>query len=515
MTTNSNNDRQTRINNVLWRACDTFRGVVDPSMYKNYILTFLFLKYASDRFEDHKQEIQKKYKDFARVKRELSRERFIVPEQASFEFLVKHRTAANLGELIDKALAALEEENTKLQGIFRDISYNSDSLGKTKDRNRRLANLIDDFSAPELDLRPSKWPGGKVEDVIGNAYMYLISKFAADSGKKGGEFYTPDQVSRLVAKLANPQPGDRICDPASGSCGLLIRAAEEVKDSKGQPSNNFSLYGMESNGETWALGKLNLFLHGFDSDQNHWCNTLLSPALLDGERLAVFDIVVANPPFSLDKWGHEQFSDGRDQYNRFHRGLPPRSKADYAFISHMVEVAKPRSGRVAVIVPHGVLFRGAAEGKIRRALIEENLLDAVIGLPENLFFGTGIPAAILVFDRSREDGGPNQKRKDVVFIDASREFEQGKNQNDLRDSDIAKIVKTYQKRKPVEKYCTIATREQIAENDFNLNIPRYVDTFEEEEEIDLKATRKEIAKLEKDLAASKAKMEGFLKELGV
>ena len=226
-----------------------------------------------------------------------------------------------------------------------------------------------------------------------------------------------------------------------------------------------------------------------------------------------FDVVVANPPFSLDKWGAENAAD--DQYERFWRGVPPKSKGDYAFITHMIEIAKRQSGRVAVIVPHGVLFRGGAEGRIRQALIEENLLDAVIGLPANLFTTTGIPVAILVFDRSREQGGTNEDRKDVLFIDASKEFTPGKTQNVMDDAHTAKVVETHRTRAVIDKYSHQATPEEIAENGFNLNIPRYVDTFEPEEEIDIAAVQKEIDGLDQELADVRAKMKGYLKELGV
>ncbi|WP_305800687.1 N-6 DNA methylase [Thiolapillus sp.] len=229
------------------------------------------------------------------------------------------------------------------------------------------------------------------------------------------------------------------------------------------------------------------------------------------DRLMKFNVVVANPPFSLDKWGQDEAEN--DRFNRFWRGIPPKSKGDYAFISHMIEAALEKEGRVAVVAPHGVLFRGGAEGRIRRRLIEDNLLDAVIGLPANLFPTTGIPVAILVFDRSREKGGTNEKRRDVVFIDASREYESGKNQNTLAEGHIEKIVATYEARKDVDKYAHVASFEEIQENDFNLNIPRYVDTFEEEEEIDIDAVQREIDQLEKELAEVRAKMAQKLAEI--
>ncbi len=510
---------QKDINNAAWAACDTFRGVVDPAQYKDYILVMLFVKYISDVWKDHYENYRKQYgDDDTRIRRRLERERFALPYAepknhttgevedrflADYYSLYERRASANIGELINIVLDAIEETNkSKLEGVFRNIDFNSEAnLGKTKDRNRRLKALLEDFNKPQLDMSPS----GVSEDVIGNTYIYLIERFATDAGKKAGEFYTPHKVSELVAKLAAPKPGDRICDPACGSGGLLIEVAREVND------RNFALFGMESNGSTWALVRMNMFLHGADSARIEWCDTLNSPALVEKDRLMKFDIVVANPPFSLDKWGAEEAQN--DRYNRFWRGVPPKSKGDWAFISHMVEAALEKEGRVAVVVPHGVLFRGAAEGRIRQKMIEENLLDAVIGLPGNLFPTTSIPVAILVFDRSREKGGVNDARKKIIFVDASRDYLPGKNQNTLSDEHIHRIVKTVKSRKAVEKYAHLATFEEIKENDFNLNIPRYVDTFEEEEEIDIDAVQQEIDQLESELVKVRAKMARMLKEI--
>ena len=497
---------QQQINNTAWAACDTFRGAVDAGQYKDYILVMLFLKYISDHWNDHVASYQKQFGgDEVRIRRRLERERFILPEGCSFYDLYAARDETDIGERINVALEKIEDANrSKLEGVFRNIDFNSESnLGKVKDRNRRLKNMLQDFAKPELDLRPSR----VTEDIIGECYIYLISKFASDAGKKAGEFYTPMAVSTLLAKLANAQPGNTICDPACGSGSLLIRAAEEVG------SDNYSLYGQEVNGATWALARMNMFLHAKDAARIEWCDTLNSPALIEGDHLMRFDVVVANPPFSLDKWGAEQAES--DQYKRYWRGIPPKSKGDYAFITHMIEIAKRQSGRVAVIVPHGVLFRGGAEGKIRQKLIEDNLLDAVIGLPSNLFTTTGIPVAILVFDRSREEGGANEKRKDVLFIDASREFSNAKTQSVLEPEHTDKIVATYQGRDEIEKYSHKATPEEITENDFNLNIPRYVDTFEPEAEIDVAAVQKEIVAIEAELAEVRARMAKHLKELGV
>jgi type I restriction enzyme M protein len=497
---------QQQINQTAWAACDTFRGVVDAGQYKDYILVMLFLKYISDLWNDHLVNYRKQYgEDEARIRRRLERERFILPEGASFYDLHGQRNEANIGELINVALERIEDANrAKLEGVFRNIDFNSESnLGRPKDRNRRLKNMLEDFAKPAMDLSPSRVN----EDIIGECYIYLISRFASDAGKKAGEFYTPSAVSGLLAKLAAPKPGDTICDPACGSGSLLIQASQEVG------SENFALYGQEVNGATWALARMNMFLHARDAARIEWCDTLNSPALVEGDHLQKFDVVVANPPFSLDKWGAEDAAS--DQFKRYWRGVPPKSKGDYAFITHMIEIAKRQTGRVAVIVPHGVLFRAGGEGRIRKALIEENLLDAVVGLPANLFTTTTIPVAILIFDRSREEGGVNEDRRDVLFIDASREFTPGKTMNMLDEAHVAKILENFSSRAEVAKYSHNASPEEIAENGFNLNIPRYVDTFEPEDEIDVAAVQKDIVRIEAELVEVRTKMAGYLKELGV
>lgn len=491
---------QSEINDVAWRACDTFRGVVDAENYRNYILVMLFWKYMSDVWRDHRDAYLKEYKgDEDRVKRRLARERFQLPDGCDFYSLFDKRNEADIGERMNVALAGIEEANkAKLEGVFREVDFNSESkLGQTRDRNTRLKMLLQDFADQRLDLRPSVV--GE-EDVIGNVYEYLLERFASDAGKKAGEFYTPGQVSSLLAQLLAPKKGQTICDPSCGSGSLLIKVGRQADE------RDFALFGQEMNGTTHALCRMNMFLHGMDNFRIEWGDTLRNPRLIEGDQLMRFDVVVANPPFSLDKWGHEDAE--KDPFHRYHRGLPPRSKGDYAFITHMIETARERTGKVGVVVPHGVLFRGAAEGKIRQHLIEENLLEAVIGLPSNLFFGTGIPAAILLFNKGKTQG-------DVLFIDASREFKDAKNQNVLTDEHVRKIVDTYRAFQTVEKYAYCATPQEIADNDFNLNIPRYVDTFEEEVEIDLDAVKKEIARLEGELATVRTKMDGYLKELGL
>ena len=502
---------QQDINRIVWRACDSLRPVMGSGSYKDYILTLLFVKYLSDVWKEKANELRIKYDgNEDMVKRQLKRERFFLPEQSSFDFLFENRNESNIGELIDIALTKLEDENrSKLAMVFRSISFNSETaFGPTKQRNQILKNLLTDLS--ELNLEPSHLANN---DVIGDSYEYLISMFAGEAGKKAGEFYTPSEVSTLLAKLINPQSGDRICDPACGSGSLLIKVAKEIE------GKNYALYGQENNGSTWALARMNMFLHEEDNAEIAWGDTLNNPQLKEKDALMKFDIVVANPPFSLDKWGAEQAS--TDEFNRFHRGIPPKSKGDYAFISHMIETTFEDKGKVGVIVPHGVLFRGSSEGKIRQQLIDENLLEAVVGLPANLFFGTGIPAAILIFNKAK---GNNTN---VLFIDASAEFESGKNQNKMADAHIQKIVAEFKKYQSLpaldtesgevltEKFSYRATLKDIQDNEYNLNIPRYIDTFEEEEQVDIKEVHTEIVDLKKQLAETEAKMEQYLKELNL
>lgn len=503
---------QEKINSVLWQAADTFRGKIDSSTYKDYILTMLFIKYLSDTYKEKYEEYQKRYHgDEQRIQRALSRERFVLHEKSTFSYLYKKRNDPEIGEIINKALEQIENENAgKLRGVFRNIDFNSEAiLGKTKERNAMLRSLLEDFN--KLSLKPSQLGN---EDIVGNAYQYMIGLFASDAGKKGGEFYTPAEVSELLARLVKPQENDRIYDPTCGSGSLLLKVAKKV------PSKKVAIYGQERNGATHSLALMNMYLHGIDDAKIEWGDTLANPLHLEDGKLMKFQVIVANPPFSLDKWAMGFAGEGTndkkfkmeaslDPHRRFEWGVPPSSKGDYAFVQHML-YSLAENGRMATILPHGVLFRGASEKKIRKQIIDMNLLDAVIGLPEGLFYGTGIPACIMVFRKDRT-------RKDVLFIDASGEgnYEKGKNQNKLREQDIERIVEAYEKRETIDKYAYLATLEEIQENDYNLNIPRYVDTFEEEEPVDLEAVKQNIANIKKELQEVEAQMEQYLKELGL
>lgn len=495
---------QEQLNKVLWAAADSSRSSVDAGVYKDYALTMLFFKYLSDLNKKRHEEYKERFGDNEkRIEEKMKLDRFYLPPKSSFDYIYSKIEEDNIGDEINKALRRIEDANSeKLEGVFS-VDFNSESvLGKLTQRNKMLRHLIQDFA--KIDLSDVG------DDIIGNSYMYMIERFGADAGKKAGEFFTVRSVAQLVAMLAQPKEGDRICDPACGSGGLLLLAGEEV-EKKG--SKNYALYGQESTGSTFQLARMNMFLHGKDSARIEWGDTLNNPLLVENDQLMHFDVVVANPPFSLKKWGAEHAES--DTYNRFWRGVPPKDKGDFAFITHMIETAKPKTGRVAVIVPHGVLFRGGVEGKIREQLIKENVIDAVIGLPAGLFQTTGIPVAILVIDRSREKGGKNENKKDIFFIEASKEFKSAKAQNILTDEHITKIYDTYVKRKDVEKFARKVEFAELEENDFNLNITRYVDTFEEEAPVDIKANLKELAELEPELQKLEKQMEGYLKELGI
>ncbi len=493
---------QSELNTILWNAADSSRTNLDAGVYKDYVLAMLFYKYLSDLSKMQYEKYKERYAgDEGRIQEKMKLDRFYVPPGCSFDELYEKREDDNLGDMINKIFHQIEDLNKeKLEGTLTSNDFNSEStLGKLDQRNKMLRNLMHDFH--KIDLT-------KVEgDLIGESYMYLIERFGADAGKKAGEFFTVKDVAKLLARLAQPAEGARICDPAMGSGGLLLMTGEEVGN------DNYALYGQESTGTTYQLARMNMFLHGQDSARLEWGDTLNNPLLVEHDKLMLFDICVANPPFSLKKWGAENAES--DKYDRFHRGIPPKNKGDFAFITHMIETVKPKSGRVAVIVPHGVLFRGGAEGKIRQQLLQENIIEAVIGLPAGLFSTTGIPVAILIIDRAREVGGAKENDKDILFIEASKEFVPGKAQNTLSQENADKIYDTYAERKEREKFSRLVTPEEIAENDYNLNITRYIDTFEEEEPINIAANLKELAELQPEIERLEGEMAGYLQILNI
>ncbi|MCK6545747.1 type I restriction-modification system subunit M [Myxococcota bacterium] len=480
----------------LWSAADILRGSIDSSDYKGFIFGLLFLKRLSDRFDEECEALVAAGDD----PEDRDNHQFYVPKRARWPEIQK--AATNVGEVLNKACAALEGSNASLEGVLAGIDYNDErKLGDAKNRDAVLGRLVQHFSRVQLANANLSEP-----DMLGRAYEYLIEKFADDAGKKGGEFYTPKKVVELIVALLDPREGMRICDPTCGSGGMLIEAAHYLARNGRRPQN-LSLYGQEKNLGTWAICRMNMLLHGIVDHHIAKGDTIRDPKFREGDGLKTFDRVIANPPFSLDEWGRE--SAENDPFHRFRFGVPPKTKGDLAFVQHMIATTEP-TGMVGVVMPHGVLFRGAAEGEIRKGILAEDLVEAVIGLPTNLFYGTGIPAAILVLNKRKRP----ERRKKVLFIEASREFREGSAQNYLRDEDVQKIVGTFRAFTDVEKYARVVGLDEIEKNDWNLNLSRYVETADAEEKVDVAEAIAKLRELEKKRTEAEARMNAFLKELG-
>ena len=435
----------------------------------------------------------------------------MVPEEAHWRQVLN--APMNLGDALNAASFAIEEANDgRIDGILTSTNWNDESkLGGPLNRERIIRSLVNHFN--DLDLRDSNFlsTAGGTGNVLGDSYEYLIQQFADDAGKKGGEFYTPRSVVRLIVDILQPQEGMRICDPTFGSAGMLIFSADYVQEHGGD-RRNLTLHGQERNLGTFAIGKLNLFLHGLSAPRLEPGDVITEPGLIDTEgRLLSYDRVIANPPFSMKNWGHD-FAPN-DPHHRFDRygAIPPPTRGDLAFLLHMLGVTNA-TGMVGVVMPHGVLFRGGAEGKIRRGIVEDDLFETVIGLAPNLFFGASIPVAICVLNKAK----PAERRGKVLFVDAAQDgyYRKGKAQNFLDQEHIDRIVNAYQTFEDVERFAHVTDLKEIASNDFNLNISRYVDTTEPVDVMSVEDALTQLREAERRRDEAVARMDELLAGMG-
>ena len=502
---------QQELSAKLWQAADLLRGQIDAADYKNYIFSILYLKRLSDRFAEEVEEAVASGAPRDTALADADEHEFFVPEEARWEALTA--PGMNLGERLNTASHAVEEANApRLDGVLSTTNWNDESkLGSPANRERLVRSLLQHFGDLDLGDANLRDEAGGAANVLGDAYEYLIHQFADDAGKKGGEFYTPRPVVRLIVELLRPEEGMRICDPTAGSGGMLIFTAQYVAEHGGEPQN-LVLHGQERNLGTLAAGKLNLLLHGLSAARLEAGDVIAEPGLTDDAgRLFSYDRVIANPPFSLKHWGYD-FAP-HDPHHRFDRygALPPRTRGDLAFLLHMLSVTNA-GGMVGVVMPHGVLFRGGAEGKIRRGIVEADLFEAVIGLAPNLFFGAGIPVAVLVLNRAK----PPERRGKVLFVDAAQEgcFRKGSAQNHLDGDHVSRIAAAYHAFEEVDRFAQVADREKIAANDFNLNIARYVDTSEPPEVMSVEQALAELREAERRRDEAAARMHALLAEMG-
>jgi type I restriction enzyme M protein len=482
----------------LWKSADILRGKIDSSDYKKYIFGLLFYKRMSDVWDEEYKETFEAFGN-EEISRADYNHRFQVPKECRWSAIEEH--AANIGVKLNAIFEKLANANSpRLDKIFEDLDF----ANKDRFPNETLQRLINHFSQYNFGNTYIN------SDLLGDAYEYLIKQFAADAGKKGGEFYTPREVERVIVNILKPHKKDHIYDPTVGSGGFLLEAFNYLKNKEDEHvARTLYLYGQEMNIDTFAIAKINMFLHGLDSADIERGDTLANPQFLNPNgSLRTFDIVVANPPYSIKDWEYEMFKS--DKYGRINGyDMPPNKNADYAFVLHIIK-SMNTNGRAGVVLPHGVLFRGGSEARIREQILKNDLLEAVIAMPAKLFYGVGIPVAILIFNKNK----PTSHKNKVLFVDAEKDYSEGKNQNSLRVQDITKIVRAYDVYANVEKYSRVVEMKEIAENEYNLNVRQYIDSTEQEEVIDVKAVWQELAKLETERQAIDKKVAGYIKDLG-